>query len=193
MAKKNTKGNILNSIGCLLTLVIVVAIFAFVTGWSANRQYEKRVSEENFTEQDTYKMSVYSEENTNKVIEALKNKDAEGLSSMMIGNPDVSELLDYVEWQNMAPDKTKTLGGGSYMSEPDSDGRMDFGEAYWLRIDKKTYVMYVQTVCSRYGKANDGVSAVAVTDWDYYDSIDWSWEWQEDKHTVMAGTPYPGW
>ena len=71
-----------------------------------------------------------------------------------------------------------------------SCGRMDFGETYWIRIGKKTYVMYIQTVCSRYGKANDGISAIAATTWEHYDSIHWLWEWQTDKNEVLAGTPY---
>lgn len=190
---KNKKSNIFNSIGCLLTLVIVAGVFIFLTGRVADYTYNKNVANEHFTKQDTYKMSEYSEENATAVVNALLKGDKDDIRDLMIDkNADVDKIINYADWTKASEKDIRTLGGGSYRSEPDKDGRMDFGEIYWIKTGKKTYILYVQTVCSRYGKANDGVQAIAATTWEHYDAIDWAWEWQDDNQTVMAGKPFPG-
>lgn len=187
--KKKSNTNLIIIIVLIFTLIASI----FVVKEVAKRTYEKNVANEHFTEQDTYKMSEFSEENSTKAIKALKKKDVDALKELMIDDSNVKKLVNYVDWSEINLKKTKTLGGGSYMSEPNSDGKMDFGEMYWVKIDGKKYIMYIQTVCSRYGRGNDGIQAIAVTTDKHYEAIDWEWEWQEDNETMLAGSPYPGW
>lgn len=187
--RKKSKNNII----IILVLILTLIVSAFIVVKVARYTYSKNVANEHFTEQDTYKMSVYSEENSTKALKALRDKDVDDLKELLIDDTHAEELINYADWSEINLEKTRTLGGGSYMSEPDSNGRMDFGEMYWVKTGNKKYIMYIQTVCSRYGKANDGIQAIAVTTEDHYEAIDWEWEWQEDDKTLIAGSPYPGW
>lgn len=188
---KRFRNNLIILLILVATVYISVRGFTFAVEYFADKAYQKRVSEEHFTEVDTYKLSVYSEENAEAVLKALKSGDKEALEKLFTESVDAAALMKYADWSTINDKKTKTLGGGSYMFEPDKSGRMDFGETFWVTTSKGTYVLYIQTVCSRFGKANDGVSAVAATTWEHYDSIDWLWKWQTDKNEVLAGTPYP--
>lgn len=184
------RNNLIILLLVVVTVFVSVKVFASMVEYFADRRYQKNIENESFTEVDTYKLSVYSEENAVAALKALKSGSKDKLEKLFTDKTDVTELMEYADWSSMDEERSRTLGGGSYMYEPDSNGRMDFGETYWIRIGKKTYVMYIQTVCSRYGKANDGISAIAATTWEHYDSIHWLWEWQTDKNEVLAGTPY---
>ena len=187
---KRFRNNLIILLLLVATVYISVRGFTSAVEYFADKTYQTRVSEEHFTEVDTYKLSVYSEENAEAVLKALKSGNEEALEKLFTESVDASDLMKYADWSTINDKKTKTLGGGSYMFEPDKSGRMDFGETFWVTTSKGTYVLYIQTVGSRYGKANDGVSAVAATTWKHYDSIDWLWKWQTDKNEVLAGTPY---
>ena len=50
------------------------------------------------------------------------------------------------------------------------------------------YVLFVETVTSRWGRTNEGVSSVAVTSFDNFDSLDYEWNGKGKEGTAEAGT-----
>lgn len=177
----------------LITIVLVLAIicgFIYWTGRTAERTYQKRAENETSTELDVYKMQNYAAENAKKALKALEKEDANELSKLINNPSNVDKLIEYADWEKLDLDNKTSFGTGSFMPEPDKKGRMDVGEQIILNVGKGKYAIYIQTVTSRYGKVDEGISCIAVTTWKHFNEIDYAWKWQTDSGTLRAGKPF---
>lgn len=185
MFKKVLKG--------ILIIVLVVALggaLIYYTGIVAGRTYQERVNSETSKDLDVYKMQNYAHENAEIILKALKKCDAEKLKENINEATNVEELIDYADWKNLDIKGSTSFGTGSFMPRPDKDGKMDVGEQIILKVGKEKYAFYVQTLTSRYGKINEGITCVAVTTFKHFDEIDYLWLWQSDSKTLRVGKAF---
>ena len=177
----------------LLIIILVVVLgggLIYYTGVVAGRTYQERVNAETSKELDVYKMQKYAHENAEDVLKALKKGDAEKLEETLINPSNIEDIIDYADWEHIDDKNSTSFGTGSFMPKPDKKGRMDVGEQMMIKIGKEKYAFYVQTVTSRYGKINDGVACVAVTNFKHFDDVDYLWHWQTDAETLRAGKAF---
>ena len=179
-----------NSILTVILIIGLIAGFVYWTGRTAGKTYQERVNNEQNTELDVYKMQKYAVDNTEKVLEALVAGDSDEIAELVPRATNVKELMEYADWENLDLDKKTSFGTGSFMPKPDKNGKMDVGELITLKTQNGKYVMYVQTVTSRYGIIDDGVSCIAVAKWKHYDDTDYSWDWKTDSETLRVGKAF---
>ena len=185
MLKKIIKG--------ILIIVLVAALgvaLIYYTGIVAGRTYQERVNSETSKDLDVYKMQKYAHENAEEILKALEKCDAEKLEESINEPSNVEELINYADWKKLDKKGSTSFGTGSFMPKPDKEGKMDVGEQIILKVGKEKYALYVQTLTSRYGKINDGVTCVAVTTFKHFDEIDYLWLWQSDSKTLRAGKAF---
>lgn len=173
----------------VLALIVVLVMFIAAMYISAQLTYKYAKTHLYTTEMDWYNVQDYNMKNCNKVFDALKN-GGEGLNDIIIEDVDITPLMDYANWENAEFEDIRAFGGGNTSLEPDSKGRIEYGDMWCVTIDGDRYMMYIQSISSRYGRNNDGVSFIAVTHWSHYDNIDWEWDWDDDEHTVTLGTSF---
>lgn len=183
MKKKKTQNILLR-----LLALLVAALFVFVIIMSAKVMYEYKLGRESFDQVDFYKMQAYSTKNSKAVMKALRSGKTERISKAINGHPDVSELMDFADWRNADYRGAVSLGSGSISTEPDGNGMIDISEKFIIESGDERYVLLIETVTSRWGRKNEGVSAVAVCTYDYYDSRIDPWIGEKDDETALAGT-----
>lgn len=176
-----------NTSKIVVFIILIIGIIIAVTTITARLTYKNKIAEEQFTEPDMYKMQEYSNKNSMGVFQALKDGDRKILGELVISNDNFDKLLKYANWDQMDIDKVSSSGAGSMMPKPDKNGRMDVVEMFGVKIGGKKYVVYIQTVVSRWGKANDGVSCIAVTTTKRYEETDGELDWKTDKEVIRAG------
>lgn len=184
------RSKVFKSIVAILFIALLVIVFVIVTTRTANKTYDSRVANEKNTEVDVYKMETYARDNAAKVLDILQDKDKDALESTLLNPSNVDKLINYADWDKLDTDKMTSFGTGSYMPKPDEDGKMDVGELISLKLGKDEYVIYIQTLTSRWGKIDEGVSCIAVVNRKRFDDVDYAWEWQTDNKTLRAGKPF---
>jgi len=48
-------------------------------------------------------------------------------------------------------------------------------------------VLFIETLTSRWGMNNEGVSAVGVTTFSHFDGVDYNWSGEKDDQSALAG------
>lgn len=183
MKKKSTQILVVALLATLLVFTIVAIRFAKST-------YEKNVASENITEPDFYSMQKYSEENSAAVMKALKAGDAEALGKLMTDASGSEDVTGFAEWSEADFENAVSLGAGSLSAAPDKKGRMDISERFFVNVGDTRYVLYIETLTSRHGMVNEGVSTVGVTTYEHFDELDYGWNGEKDDASAVAGKSF---
>lgn len=174
-----------------LLALLIAALFVLVIIMSAKVMYEYKLERENFSSVDFYKMQAYSAKNSKAVMKALRSGKTQRISRVINGHPDVTELMDFADWRNADYRGAVSLGAGSLSTEPDGNGRVEINEKFVIDSGDERYILFIETTTSRWGRKNEGVNAVAVCNYDYYDSQTDTWNGEKDDETALAGTLFP--
>lgn len=181
---------ILNGFKIIVFVVLILALFVGVTKYNANKTYDERKASEKLTTIDTYSMNNYCKANCDAVMNALKKCDREALAALMINPDGVDSVMEFADWGKADFENAVSMGSGSLTKEPDENGRQDVSERFFVKIGKTKYMLFVETVTSRLGRDNDGVSAVAVTTFSHFDATDYAWNGEDDGESAVAGQLY---
>lgn len=187
MKKKSRKKS---TIILLSALIIMVLTFVAVTFSIAKSTYERNVAEEKITEPDFYSMAEFSAKNSDSVMKALKAGDAEKLKTLMINSEGVEELLDFADWAEADLENVTSMGAGSLSAAPDKKGQMDISERFFVNVGDQKYVLYIETLTSRHGMINEGVSLVGATTYEHFDELDYNWNGDSDDSSAAAGKSF---
>jgi hypothetical protein len=175
----------------LLIMVLLLAlVFLIVTIVTAKNTYNKKVAEEKITEPDFYSMAKYSEENSKAVMKALKSGNAEKLGNLMIDPKGAEDVAGFAVWKDADLDNAVSLGAGSLSSAPDKNGRMDISERIFVPVGEQKYVLYIETLTSRHGMVNEGISAIGVTTYEHFDALGYGWNGEKDDESAVAGKSF---
>lgn len=178
---------LLGGIKIIVFVVLVLALFIGVTKHSANKTYNERLATEKITTLDTYSMNNYCKTNADAVMSALKAGDLAKLESLMLDPQGASSVMEFADWSKADFKNAVSMGSGSLTTKPNKKGRMDVSERFFVNTDNNKYVFFIETVCSRLGRDNDGVSAVAVTTFSHFDAVDYMWNGEKDDSSALAG------
>ena len=174
----------------LIAVLLMALIFTVVTVRTAKVTYNKKVAQETVTEPDFNAMTDFSNENSKEVMKALKAGSAEKLGTLMTDPKGAEDVIGFAEWSKADFDNAVSLGAGSFSTAPDKDGRMDISERFVVTIGEQKYVLYIETLTSRHGMNNDGVSAVGVTTYDHFEQLGSFWNGEADDSSVAAGKSF---
>ena len=174
----------------LICFLLMALIFAIVTIKTASSTYNKKVAEEKITEPDFYAMSEFSANNSQAVIKALKAESAEKLKSLMIDSNGIEDVLGFASWSDADIADIISLGAGSFSTAPDKDGKIDISERFVIPVGDQKYVLYVETLTSRHGMNNEGVSVIAVTTYEHFDQLGYDWNGAADESSAVAGKTF---
>ena len=180
----------------LIFLAALALLFVAISAWTAKRTFDERKASEVFTEVDYYSMQEYCDINSEAVMAALKSGKPDKLTALLTAaksSEGVDKLFEFADWKNADFENAVGMGSGSLSPAPDADGRMDVSERFFVDVDGKRYVLFIESVTSRWGRDNDGVSAVAATSYSHFDELGYAWNAKDDDGTVRAGTLFwPG-
>lgn len=180
-----------SSIILLVALLLMIVVFAFVAIQTAQATYKKKVAEEKISEPDFYAMAGFSEENSKAVMKALKSGSPEKLGALMIDKTGAEEVAGFASWKDADFDNAVSFGAGSFSAAPDKEGRMDICERFIVSVGEQKYVLYVETLTSRHGMINDGISVVAATTYEHFDEqLDYGWNGEKDDSSAVAGKTF---
>ncbi len=172
----------------IIVLVMIAAVLLLLTtAISAHNTYKTKRQNEKLKTVDVYKMHEYSEQNSNAVMKALASGKSDNLEKIMTSSEGAAAVMEFADWKKADFEKAVSMGSGSLSAEPDENGRMDISERFFVDIGDDRYLLFVETSTSRWGRVNDGVSAVAVTTMDHFDELDWNWNGEPDDSSVLAG------
>jgi len=174
----------------ITALLLMLLIFVIVTVVTARHTYNKKVASENISEPDFYSMAEYSKTNSDAVMKALKSGKADKLAELMINSKGAEDVVGFTDWSAADFDNAVSLGAGSFSTAPDKKGKMDISERFIVPVGESKYVLYIETLTSRHGMNNDGVSIVGVTTYEHFDELDYVWNGDKDDNSAAAGESY---
>ena len=73
---------------------------------------------------------------------------------------------------------------------PDKNGKIDISERFVVPVGDQKYVLYIETLTSRHGMNNEGVSVIAATTYDHFDQLDYGWNGAADDSSAVAGKSF---
>lgn len=168
-------------------LVMMVALFVLALLVSSTSAYRSKRANEKLNNVDTYKMESYSEVNSAKVMKALASGKSKKLAKLMVNAEGADALMEFADWKKADFENAVSLGSGSLMKEPDENGKMEVDERFFVDVDGQKYVLFIESSTSRWGRKNDGVSAIGATTYDHFDDMDYEWNGEPDDESVLAG------
>lgn len=168
-------------------IILLVILFAIVAAISAKVAYEKRLQSENLTELDFYSMQKFCGENSEAVMNALKSGNKSKLEELMVNSNGIDDVLAFADWSKAKFKNAVSQGAGSLTAAPDESGKMDISERIVVEIGDSKYVMFIETLTSRWGRENDGVSAIGVTTYEHFEETDSDWNGEADEESALAG------
>ena len=179
---KNRSNKIL--IGALIILALIFVLAALIGSKTA---YNKKVASEQLTEVDFNSMQAFSAENSAAVMDALKSGSKGKLEELLPNAEGIDELMGFAKWNKANFRKAVSLGAGSLTTAPDGSGKMDVSEMFLVDIGDTKYVLFIETLTSRLGRNNEGVTAVGATTYEHFEEIDRNWSGVPDEQSVLAG------
>lgn len=172
----------------IISAVIALAvIFALVAVISAKTAYDKRVQTENLSELDFYSMQQFSGDNSKAVMDALKAGNKSKLEKLMIKSSGIDGVMSFADWGKAKFKNAVSQGAGSLTAAPDKSGRMDISERFVVEIGDTKYMLFIETLTSRWGRENEGVSAIGVTTYEHFEETDSVWNGEADEKSALAG------
>ena len=174
----------------IIFLAALAVLFVVITVRTSSKTFQELKAAEKLTEIDYHSMQEYSDENASLVMAALKSGKADKLKVLLTasGSSDgVEALMELADWKNADFENAIGMGAGSLSPGPDSNGRIDMSERFFVDVDGNRYVLLIETVTSRLGRNNEGVSAVSATTYNHFDNLGYAWNGKKDDETVVAG------
>lgn len=171
-------------------LLLMVLVFAVVMIITAKHTYNKKVAEEKVTEPDFYSMTEFCSKNSGAIMKALKSGNAEKLGSLMTDPKGAEDVTAFADWSKADFDNAVSLGAGSFSTAPDKNGKIDISERFIVQAGEQRYVLYIETLTSRHGMVNEGVSAVGVTTYEHFEETDSGWNGEKDDSSALAGESF---
>lgn len=168
-------------------LIGLMLLFLAVAVLSAVHAYRHKRATEKFDELDLYSMHEYSRINSEKALRALKEGNSGALEKLMISNEGLSDVSGFADWSGMNMDNLVSMGSGSLSFKADPKGRIDISERWIAETEDGKHVFFIETRTSRWGRQNDGISALAVTSFDHFDELDYGWNGEADESSALAG------
>ena len=95
--------------------------------------------------------------------------------------------MEFADWSKADFKNAESLGAGSLTAAPDESGRMDVSERFFVEAGDKKYVLFIETLTSRWGRKNEGVTAVGVTTYKHFDDTGFAWNGKKDDSSALAG------
>ena len=184
MSTKNKGKNRGVKIFLLLIAVLFVCAFAF----SEIRSFNSRMKSESFDQVDFYSMAGFSSKNSEKVIKALKSGNLKKLTRLVGDESGAEEVMSYADWRHANFDTAVSYGAGSFSTSADKKGRIDVAERIVVQSGETRYMLYIETLTSRWGRKNEGVDAVGAITYSRYKELDSNWNGEKDEESVLAGT-----
>jgi|GEM_PF-1618520 len=178
--KKNVK--------LIFFFILLLAIFVAVATLVAKQTFTEKKAGESLNEIDYYSMQTYSNANVKLVTDALKAGKADKLKGKMKNTEGIDSVMEYADWSKADFKHATNLGAGSLSVKPDANGLMDVNERLFVDIDGTQYVLFVETLTSRWGRDNEGISAIAATDFEHFEALNYGWNGEPDDESVLAGS-----
>ena len=113
-------------------------------------------------------------------MKALKAGSADKLGALMINPKGAEDVAGFADWTKADFAEAVSLGAGSLSAAPDKKGMMEIGERFIVSVGEQKYVLYIETLTSRHGMNNEGVSVVAVTTYENFDNLGYAWNGEKD-------------
>lgn len=182
MMSKNRSNKIL-----ICSLLILALIFALAAMISSKKAYKEKLASEQLTELDFNSMQAFSTENAAVVMDALKSGNKEKLGKLMSDTGGIDEVMNFAKWKKADFKNAVSLGAGSLTAAPDGAGKMDISERFLVDTGDTKYVLFIETLTSRWGRDNDGISAIGVTTYAHFEEKEYDWNGEPDDQSVLAG------
>lgn len=170
-----------------IVLILLAVLFVVVAAKVSKATYDKKVAGEKLTEIDFYSMQEFCGKNAEAVMDALKSGSKDKLAALMPGASGIDEVMEFADWSKADFKKAESMGAGSLTAAPDESGKMDVSERFFVEVGDKKYVLFIETLTSRWGRKNEGVSAVGVTTYKHFDDTGFDWNGEADDHSALAG------
>ncbi len=171
----------------ICSLLILALIFALTAMISSKKAYKEKRASEQLTELDFNSMQAFSTENAAVVMDALKSGNKDKLGKLMSNTGGIDEVMNFAKWNKADFKNAVSLGAGSLTAAPDGAGKMDISEKFFVDIGDTKYVLFIETLTSRWGRDNEGVSAIGVTTYSHFDEKESDWNGEPDDQSVLAG------
>ena len=148
----------------IAALALIAVVFVITAVISARSAYNKRIAEEKLTEVDFYSMQQFCGKNASAVMDAIASGKKEKLEKQLPGAEGIDDVMGFADWSKADFKGAVSMGAGSLSASPDENGMMDISEKFIVQAGDDKYVLFIETLTSRWGRENEGVSAVATLD-----------------------------
>lgn len=181
------KNKVLKTERIIALVLLMVALLLLAAIISSSKAYKDRRAAENLGTVDMYNLHEFSEENSKAVMKALSSGNADKLAKLMTDSEGVGAVMEFADWKSADFENAVSMGSGTLDEGPDEKGRMEVSERFFVDVGDTRYVLFIETATSRWGRQNDGVSAVGVTTFKHFDDTDYAWNGEPDDSSVLAG------
>ncbi len=171
----------------ITTLVFLAVVFVITAVISACSAYNKRMAEEKLTEVDFYSMQEFCGQNASAVMNALASGKKERLEKQMPDAEGIDDVMGFADWSKADFKNAVSMGAGSLSASPDENGMMDISEKFIVQAGDDKYVLFIETITSRWGRKNEGLSSVGVTTYEHFSDLNYDWAGEPDDQSVLAG------
>ena len=174
--------------GVKIFLLFLAVLFVCAFAFAEVKTFNSRIANESFDQTDFHSMADFSAKNSEKVIKALRSGNMTKLTKLVGDEEGAEEVMRFADWRTANFDTAVSYGAGSLSTEADANGRIDVAERIVVQAGETKYMLYIETLTSRWGRRNEGVSAVGVTTYSHYNELDSSWNGEKDDESALAGT-----
>lgn len=181
MEKKKNNRLLITALALLAVVFVITAVI------SARSAYNKRIAEEKLTEVDFYSMQEFCGQNSTAVMDALASGNKAKLEKLMPGAEGIDDVMGFADWSKADLKNAVSMGAGSLSASPDKNGMMDISEKFIVQAGDDKYVLFIETITSRWGRKNEGVSSVGVTTYEHFSDLNYDWAGEPDDQSVLAG------
>lgn len=170
-----------------IILVLLAVVFLAVAVLTGIHTYRHKMATESFDELDMYSMHEFSQKNSEQALQALKDGDKAKLEKLMVTAEGVDGLMGFAEWSGLDIENAVSMGSGSLSTKADAKGRIDVSERWIVETADNKYVLFIETLASRWGRKNEGISAIGVTTFDHFNDVDYNWAGEAGESSALAG------
>ena len=172
----------------IVFVALIAAIILYVTIDTAKTTYNDKLAAEKYDTLDYHLMMDYCQENAEAVMKALASGKADKLDKLMINPRGTERVMKFADWSKADFKNAVSMGAGSLTTKTDKDGCIDVSERFFVDVGDDKYMFFIETVASKWGRVNEGVSAVSVTTFSHFDATDYAWNGEDDGESAQAGT-----
>lgn len=174
----------------LIAILLILLVFTVVAVKAGQSAYQKKVAAENISEPDFYSMAQFSDKNSKEVMKALKSGNSKKLGELLTDPQGAEDVAGFANWGDADFDNAVSMGAGSNSVAPDKKGMIDISERYIVTAGDQKYVLYIETLTSRHGMENEGVSVIAATTYEHFEETYLGWNGEKDEKSVVAGKSF---